>query len=142
MGTMFFPHDIKVREMTTGKSRLDSVNDYAQAYDFRYEVVPAMNPEDRVHALRLVFPKLWIDTVNCEAGIDALRNYRKEYDERNLTYKNLAKHDWASHACDAIGMLGVVHKDKLPEYAKPIRFGDLGHKIDIEDDTINPFGIE
>jgi len=141
LGKMFFPHDIRVRELSTGKTRLDSVEEYAQAYDFKTEVVPKMNPEERVHALRLVFPKLWFDTVNCEDGIDALRAYRKEYDEKNLTFKNAPKHDWASHACDAIGMLGVVHKEKLPEYAKPIQFSDLGVAKGEDTDMVNPFGV-
>ena len=112
-GTFHFPHDIKMREYSNGEQRLQTVVKYAETNKFKWQVLPAINPEERVHATRLTFPKFWIDSVNCEFGLDALRAYRKEYDEMKLTYKNVAVHDWSSHPADAFGMIGLAYK--LPE---------------------------
>lgn len=129
-----------VREFTTGKTRKSTVDEFGDVYGFRVEVVPAMNPQERVHATRLIFPALWFDSVLCEKGLDAIRNYRKEYDEKRLVFKENPLHDWSSHGADSFGMIGVTHKEQAPIYARPIRFANLGVK-DLEEDFVNPFGI-
>jgi len=99
-----------------------------------------MNPQERVHATRLIFPALWFDAILCEDGLDAIRNYRKEYDERKLTFKENPLHDWSSHGADSFGMIGVTYKDDVPDYVKPIRFANLG-VTQQEEEFQNPFGI-
>lgn len=48
----------------------------------------------RVEAVRRLFPRIWIDEENCEAGIDALGAYHERKDEvRNVGLG--PEHDWA-----------------------------------------------
>nr|AKH46094.1 terminase [uncultured marine virus] len=141
IGKMFFPHDIMVRNFSDGKTRRATVDSFAEVHGFSVEVVPAMNPQERIHATRLIFPAFWFDEKLTAEGLDVLRNYRKEYDEKNLVFKENPLHNWASHGADSFGMIGVTHKDEVPEYVKKLPFEDLGIAYGEDEDFENPFGI-
>ena len=91
------PHDIEVRELGSGKSRREI------AYDLgiNFRVVPKLPVEDGIHAAQLIISRCWFDQVNCKAGLEALRQYHRAYNERLRTFRNSPVHDWASHAADA-----------------------------------------
>lgn len=58
----------------------------------------------RIEAVRRVFPRVWIDNVKCEGGIEALGWYHEQKDE----HRNLGlgpEHDWSSHGADSFGAL-------------------------------------
>lgn len=129
LGDFYYPHDVSVREYTTGEQRITTIEKYGKDMGFKARVQPRTHPEDRVHATRMLFNRMYIDVVRCETGLDALRNYRKEYDERNLTYKDKPVHDWASHAADAFGMIGLAYKMKE---AEPEKFPHTSHARDPE----------
>ena len=100
------PHDIKVRELGTGKSRLEA----AREFGLRFEVAKRVEKkEDGIDAVRRVFPKLWFDAVKCERGLEALANYHSEYDEEKQVLKIQPVHDWASHGCDALQTLAISY---------------------------------
>jgi len=141
IGTMYFPHDIMVRNFSDGKTRKTTVDEMAKIYNFKVEVVPAMNPQERIHSTRLLFPAMYIDSVLCEDGLDAIRNYRKEYDEKRLIYKENPLHDWSSHGSDSFGMIGVTHKEILPEFVKAIPYANLGVYEGEDEEFSNPFGL-
>lgn len=145
---MYFPHDIRVREFSDGETRLETVLRVCRQRKVEVSVVPAMNPEERVHALRLIFPRLFFDEVECEGGLDALKSYRKEYDEKKGVYKDNPLRDWSSHYADSAGMIGVVSKTEFPveenygEAQKRVIHRDLTGGEDLEDDfDENPFGF-
>lgn len=98
------PHDIRVRELTNGKSRLDT----AAALGIKFDVAPNLPIIDGIDAVRALFAKCWFDTVKCQDGINALKNYRKQYDEARKTYANKPHHDWSSNAADAFRYLAVA----------------------------------
>jgi phage terminase large subunit len=105
-GEHFAPRDIKVRELSDGKSRLDK----AQALGVNFQIVPDIGVEDGIDAVRSILGSCWFDKTKCARGIDALRSYHKEWDEKNKVYKNHPKHDWASHGSDAFRYLAVGFK--------------------------------
>lgn len=100
------PHDIKVRELSvsSGKTR----QDVARALGFDFDVAPKLPIMDGIDAVRNIFGRLWIDKEKCKAGINALKNYRKVYDEKRKTYLNTPYHDWSSNAADAIRTLATA----------------------------------
>ena len=63
---------------------------------------------DGIDLVRAIFKYLWIDKVRCERLLDCLRDYHKEYDEKNKLFKPTPKHDWTSHASDAMRYLAIV----------------------------------
>ena len=64
-----------------------------------------------INATRPVINRMWFDSKKCERGIDALTNYRYEWDEKKHTMSPKPLHDWASHGADALrtGAMAVEH---------------------------------
>lgn len=91
------PHDIAVRELGSGKSRLDT----AKVLGIKFEVGDLASVEDGIEAVRSVLPRCWFDEAKCAEGLKSLRHYRKEWDEKLATFKNRPRHDWSSHDADA-----------------------------------------
>ncbi len=113
------PHDIEVRELGTGRSRLEM----ARELGIHFNVLPKLRVEDGIEAARSLFPRCWFDTEHCRRGLEALANYHKEFDDKRDEFKNRPYHDWSSHAADAFRYLAVGHRDaELPRskdrYAK------------------------
>ena len=98
------PHDIEVRELGTGKSRLE----IAREMGLKFEVVPRpYRKEDSIAAARNILASCWFDKDRCEVGIQGLISYRKDYDEKNKVFKLKPVHDWASHPSDAFQTLAL-----------------------------------
>lgn len=107
-GNHYAPHDIEVRELGTGRSRLE----VARQLGIRFRVIPRHAPEDGIEVARGILPKCWFDRKACERGIEALKTFRKEYDEDNKVYKDRPLHDWSSHGADAFRYLAMGLRDK------------------------------
>lgn len=100
----YAPHDIKVHELSTGKTRLQN----AYQYGLRFDVVPKLNISDGIDLVRTLLPRCWIHKSNCQYFIDSLRDYHKEYDAKNGCFKNRPAEDWTSHAADVMRYLAVI----------------------------------
>ena len=111
-GSHWAPHDIQVRELGSGKSRLD----VAHGFGLKFKVTPritgreGVEVEEGIAAARLLFPRCWFDEVKTKPGLEALSNYRRDYNERLSEFKATPVHDWSSHGADAIRGLAVRHK--------------------------------
>jgi len=103
------PHDVRVREMTTGRSREEVLRSLLG----RLSIAPMLSVEDGINALRVLFSRLWIDETECADGLDALRNYAKRYDDKRKTFEEKPYHNWASHGADSARMLAVSYKEKV-----------------------------
>ncbi|MDX1532878.1 MAG: hypothetical protein R3230_01575 [Nitrosopumilaceae archaeon] len=102
-GTHIAPHDIKVRELGTGMTRLDK----ARQLGISFDIAPDLPIVDGIEAGRSLFAKLYIDDTRCIQLIKALENYRKEYDAKKQVYKPRPLHNWASHAADCFRYLAL-----------------------------------
>jgi len=100
------PHDIKVRELGTGKSRLEAARDFGLCFEVARQVE---KKEDGIEAVRRLFPRLWFDAENTDRGLEALANYHSEYDEAKKVLKITPVHDWACHGADALQTLAISH---------------------------------
>jgi len=106
LGQHYAPHDIGVRELGTGKSRLET----ARQMGINFLVVPRMSIEDGIHASRQILPKCYFHKTECKDGLNALKRYRKEFDEKKGTYKPNPLHDWSSHFADAFRYFAIAHR--------------------------------
>lgn len=119
-GRHFAPHDIAVRELGTGKSRLE----VARTLGINFEVGKNLAINDGIQAVRNIMGRCWFDKEKCDRGLSALRSYHKEWDEDNQVFKNKPEHDWASHGADAFRTLAVGYRDMVelpPATVTPIR---------------------
>ncbi len=98
------PHDIEVRELTNGKSRRET----ARSLGIDFHVAPKLPIVDGIDQCRNLFSKCWFDHAKTKEGLNALKNYRKQYDEKRKTYLNVPYHDWASNAADAFRTIAVA----------------------------------
>lgn len=97
-GRHILPHDAEARELGTGKSRVETL----QALGLRnIEIIPQQAVADGINAVRLMLSKCWFDAEKCERGIEALKQYRREWDGKRQVWRERPLHDWTSHAADA-----------------------------------------
>jgi phage terminase large subunit len=103
---LILPHDANARELGTGKTRAEMM----EQAGFQCRVLPALPVDDGIETVRRMLPRTWIDGAKCEAGIQAVKQYRARKDEkRRVTLGPL--HDWTSHAADALRYLMVAYDE-------------------------------
>ena len=109
------PHDVEVRELGTGKSRLEVLRE--SGLDVR--VLPRLNVDDGIQAVRRMLPKCWFNMPKVKLGVDCLRNYRREFDEKRNVFYEKPLHDWSSHAADAFRYL-ALGLEQTNTWSKPL----------------------
>jgi hypothetical protein len=113
------PHDIRVRELGTGRSRLE----LAAELGLHFNVVKNIGIMDGIQAARSLFNRCWFDEQNCKLGLDCLATYHKEYDEINRVYKSKPVHDFSSHGADAFRYFAVGWNE--PQSTMPYVIGSI-----------------
>ena len=113
-GDHLAPHDIEVRELGSGKSRIET----AFSLGIRFKVIPRMKVADGINAARMLIPKCYFDRDKCHEGLEMLRQYRQEYDERKKTFRDHPRHDFTSHSADAFRYLASGLENRT-NYTKP-----------------------
>ena len=110
-GDHLAPHDIEVRELGTGKSRLET----AFGLGIRFKVIPKMKIADGINAARMLIPKCYFDREKCNEGLEMLRQYRQEWDDRKRMFRDQPRHDFTSHSADAFRYLalGLENRTKM-----------------------------
>ncbi len=112
------PHDVQVKELGTGKSRLETLD----ALGIRnIEIAPKLGVDDGIQAARSMLARCWFDEENCGRGIEALRQYRRDFDEKLKSWRGRPLHDWTSHGADAFRYLAVGYKPYDQWGTGPIR---------------------
>ena len=110
------PHDITTRELGTGKSRLEVAHDLG----LDFEVCPRLEVDHGIEAVRNTLDRCWFDKNRCKYGIDCLRQYRKQFDDKMQTFKNKPLHDWCSHAADAFRYGCSIDGPTRTDWLKPM----------------------
>lgn len=110
-GDHILPHDVEAKELGTGKSRKEVLGELGLK---SIVVAPRLGVDDGISAVRMVFNRCWFDKENCARGIEALKQYRTDWDDRLKVFKNRPLHDWTSHPADAFRYLftGIRKTDK------------------------------
>lgn len=116
----FLPHDVEVRELGTGKSRKEML----QEAGLQITVAPRLSVADGIQAVRRLLPRCWFDP-KTKSGLNAIRNYRREFNERQGVYYEKALHDWASHYSDSFRYLAVSLDERSDSWSTslPIKTG-------------------
>lgn len=106
-GKHYLPHDVEVRELGTGKSRKEVLGQLG----ITATVCPNIPVADGIQAVRMLLPTCWFDKSKCAEGIEALRMYRRDYDEKRQEFRTAPLHDWTSHYADAFRYFAVGHRE-------------------------------
>lgn len=116
----YLPHDIKVRELGTGKSRIEILGQHLGRDTIK--VVRNIPVKDGIEAVRMMFSRLWFDEVKASKLLDALGSYTQEWDDRRGMFRDQPLHNFASHASDSARMLAVGLQDEIVAQSKPIPY--------------------
>jgi hypothetical protein len=102
--THHLPHDVEARELTSAKTRRETLESVGLS-----PIMPgkARDVAEGIHAARQMLPRCVFDERKCEKGLNALREYRAAWDEKNKTNRKTPLHNWASHPADAFRELAV-----------------------------------
>jgi len=98
------PHDIKVREFGTGKSRWEQ----AMALGVRFSICPNLSIDDGIEASKLLLKTCWFDAEKCKDGLKSLENYKRSWSEDRQVFSTKPLHDWASNAADAFRYAAIM----------------------------------
>lgn len=109
------PHDARARELGTGRSRIETMH----GLKLRPRLVPDAKVMDRINALRVLMPRVWFDADKCKFGLEALRQYRTEFDEKTKAFRDTPKHDWTSHTADAATYMALAYREMKRDPPKP-----------------------
>jgi len=115
-GEQILPHDVEVRELGTGKSRKEMLMDAG----LDITVAPRVSVADGIQSVRRLLPRCWFDEEATKQGLSALRNYRREFDEKRNVFYDRPLHDWCSHAADAFRYLAIGFAEVDHSWSKPL----------------------
>lgn len=126
-GRHYFPHDIEARDFSSdGRTRLAM----AQQLGIRPAVVvPRGDVGDGIQACRTLFPRFVFDTEHCHEGLEALKAYRRAWDETRKTWRDTPLHDFASHGADALRTFAVGYGEETPVVQVPTQFYHPGRGL-------------
>lgn len=100
--THYLPHDARQRELQTNKTRVEF---FAENGFTNVEVLRPTNFTPGQDDIDMVArPKMslcWFDAEKCQRGLECLRAYHYDYDEKNRILKPKPTHDWSSHSSSA-----------------------------------------
>ncbi|MGB1215605.1 MAG: terminase large subunit domain-containing protein [Pikeienuella sp.] len=110
----YFPHDVAVRSLSTGVSRVETL----KGLGIEATVVPIHAVMDGISATQRYLDRCWFDAERCKRGIEAITQYRRDYDEKLKTFRRNPLHDWTSHGADALRMRASMAPVSRPRSAR------------------------
>lgn len=144
-GHDYVPQDAKVREWTNqgpndeAKTRIQTLIELGR----RPKLAPAYRLADGIDAARRVIAWCFFDAIGCEFGLESLRAYKKEWDEKVREFKKTPLHDWTSHAATAFIALAMsveaeIVENRVEEPERRLNVGFAGGAT--FNDLVRPLG--
>jgi len=126
-GKHYLPHDAKAKTLASGGKSI--IEQLAQHLGLgTLSIVPDLSVQDGIQAVRKMIPTTWFDN-KCYEGIEALKQYQREYDEDKKAFRQTPRHDWTSHPADAFRMMAIAWRQepavKAPDRDKPLMVGPM-----------------
>lgn len=105
-GEHWAPHDIEVREISSGKTR----KQLAHELGLTFKVTPKLPISDGITATQMFLERCYFDEVNAGGGVSCLQHYQRTWQERLSQFTETPLHNVYSHGADAFRGLAVRHK--------------------------------
>jgi len=114
-GDDYVPHDAIVKEWGSGRTRVETM----QSVGLRPMLVPRHTLDDGINAVRRTLPLCVFHPRTEEGGLDALEQYRREWDDEKKSFRANAVHDWTSHPADSFRYLSMAWRKNPARKVKP-----------------------
>lgn len=105
---LWVPHDARAHTVQTRRSSVEQFLDAG----FNAQLVPSLKRQQGIDAARLMLPQCRIDMTKCSEGVEALRAYRRQFNELTKAFHETPLHNWASDGADSFRYLSLVAKQK------------------------------
>jgi hypothetical protein len=99
-GTHIWPHDAKARDRAGITFEMQARN-----YDLSGYILEQGGLLDGINLVRTTLSKVWFDGGKCKEGLNALSNYKKQWNNQIGGFMSKPVHDEASHGSDAFRYL-------------------------------------
>lgn len=110
-GTHYLPHDARAKTLASGgKSVIEQLAEFVGVD--KISIVPTLSVQDGIQAARANFGRIWFDEYKCADGLNALSQYRRQYDDERKVFADKPLHDWTSHSADAFRMMMVAFREE------------------------------
>jgi len=124
LGINYVPHDATVREQGSwnaetlkAKQRIEVMAEqFGQSH---VRVVKQHSIQDGISAVRQILHRCWFDETRCANGLEALRQYQSEWDDKKKKFRDEPLHDWTSHPADAFRYLAMAYREIVPVEPAP-----------------------
>jgi phage terminase large subunit len=115
LGEVWLPHDARAKNLQTGRSIVEQF----LKEGLTPRIVPNHKVRDGIAAVRRLFPIMSLDEAATGDLLEAMKAYRRQWDDNKLIFADAPLHDWASDYCDAlryvamaVGVMGFSPKSK------------------------------
>ena len=105
---LWLPHDARAKSLQTGRS----IEEQFRGLGWKPRIVPSLGLIDGIQASRLTLADCFIDS-KCADGLDALKQYQREYDEDKRAFRDQPRHDWTSHFADSFRYACLVWREEM-----------------------------
>jgi hypothetical protein len=116
-GTHWLPHDAEAKLLGMKRTRIEQLRDLLPGHTFRR--VADHTRIDGINAVRKMLRRTWFDRDKCSFAIEALRQYRSEWDAKAKVLRPEPKHDWTSHCADSFRYLAMSVGLEVDEHHGP-----------------------
>ncbi len=114
------PHDSKATSKQTGRTTADVMSALGIAPQ---ELAPHHRIEDGISNAQILLGRCWFDEKKTAQGLECLKLYRADYDEKLKTFRSTPRHDHTSHAADAFRYLSMaIDNVRGANFNKPIKY--------------------
>lgn len=125
-GEHLLPHDAEDKRVTNVAAA--SIEEQVIGLGLRnVRVVPRTSSvANDINEVRKILPICTFDKEKCAHGLDALRAYRRQWDEKLRAYKDHPLHDWASDPSDAFRTFAMGKPNDVQQDARPMKLPVFG----------------
>lgn len=108
-GSMVFPFDVGNQSLSTGTTRQHTL----QGLGVDVVIADKVPIIDRIEFGRALLERSVFDKINCKDGIECLRQFKSEWDDKHGTLRLRPVHNWASHGADSFTYCAVAGLDAI-----------------------------
>jgi hypothetical protein len=111
---IYLPHDARAKNLQTGQS----IVEMTLKRGYKPRIVPDHKLRDGIASTRRILPFIQWHQPLTSGAVEAMKSYRREWDDKVGCYRDRPVHDWSSHTADCIRYLCVVYANMSPSESK------------------------
>lgn len=110
----WLPHDAKAKTLASGGRSIVEQLAAGLGGLGKLAIVANLDIQDGIQAARVALRRCWFDDEGCsrDNGLEALRQYQREWDEEKKAFRERPRHDWTSHPADAFRYLALAWREE------------------------------